>query len=698
MGEEVSAAAQFDPDKFMAQRQSAPAFDPDKFMADRTQQAAPNVTPGASDDDIIKSFGYDPAVIKSSPRYQQMVKQYGSGVSFLLSNPGEYPLLHVPVLREAGDVGQGAGDIFTGIVQLARHGAGKLGMLPDSDVQYGDLLDRVQNQDYLQNVRGGQAHPALRLLGNLLMPIPGPEFQAGEKALTTVGKAAVHGAESGAVQPVLEGAPDDYASEKTKQVGTGAAAGAAIGTVIRAGQGGLSRLRAMRETPLPAQAAGAQASRLEAGMKETPWGSLNDVEEAAGSGDRHAQQVLDQVQKAGEDPGRIMQASINLQNYRSGQTANELYNRVGEIADQNQLGNVPVTGTLDALREAENASKIGLKDPALNGSLKKIRDAIAPKVKPPEAIPPPSNIQDFAAWKQSQQPTVTPADTSYGTMRTVISQLDEMIRAGRTGDGALLSDRATGQLQRVKNALEDDVTGFVKTSKVPELQQAQDTADQFYRTQRVPFKDVNIGKAATTDETDQIFQKFMQAGKGDRAQKFYDALDPKGQAAVQYQLVARGINQATDAVKGFDPGKFAQYMDKLKDSTGVFFQGADKKALDGLTNLMVHDAQVNQAPEKYLGGPVTRTVARLALDIPHSVPGVGGMIPNTAQLSRWLLTTERGQRFLYSASRMKPGSGAMRMLGAQIARGATARGGTALPATPPATEAQQDQNPVAAQR
>ena len=276
-------------------------------------------------------------------------------------------------------------------------------------------------------------------------------------------------------------------------------------------------------------------------------------------------------------------------------------------------------------------------------------------------------------------------------MRKVISQLDEQIRAGRTGDGALLSDRATGQLQRIKNALEDDVSGFVQNSKVPELQAAQDAADQFYKTQRVPFKDVNLGKAATTNETDQIFQKFIQAGKGDRAQKFYDALDPKGQAAVQYQLVARGVNQATDPVKGFDPGKFAQYMDNLKDSTGVFFQGADKRALDGLTNLMIHDAQVNRAPGNYLGQPAQGAIG-LAHGLTRDVP-ILGRIPNTAAVGKWLLSTPRGRLYLYSARNLKPGSTAMNTLAAAAtARAATAPREASQLATQPTPESKRDQD------
>ena len=40
---------------------------------------------------------------------------------------------------------------------------------------YGDLLDRLSDQDYLQNIRKGQASPALIHLGQFLFPVPGVE-------------------------------------------------------------------------------------------------------------------------------------------------------------------------------------------------------------------------------------------------------------------------------------------------------------------------------------------------------------------------------------------------------------------------------------------------------------------------------------------------------------------------------------------
>jgi hypothetical protein len=57
-------------------------------------------------------------------------------------------------------------------------------------------------------------------------------------------------------------------------------------------------------------------------------------------------------------------------------------------------------------------------------------------------------------------------------------------------------------------------------------------ADDYYRTYRVPVSDRAVAKALGTDEADTILNMFVKRGeRGDLAQKFFDAMGPKGRAA-----------------------------------------------------------------------------------------------------------------------------------------------------------------------
>ena len=627
-------------------RTGAPSSYQGQDMTSGGGQSQPMVNPSASNEDLIRSFGFDPDVIQKSPRFQADMKNYGSlgGVLTATRTPLE-KYANKPGVAQFSDIDQGVEDALSGVIQLARHGAGKLGMLSDADVQYGDLLDRLGNQDYLENVRKGQAGQGLIHLGQWLFPVPG----AG-KAKTVLGAIArggLHGATAGAEIPVESGAPDDFGSQKLSQVATGGIIGATV-PAITAGF-----INPWRVT-FPETAAADTAAKFRNVMETTPFNSLQSVQQAANAGDKQASQVLESINKAGQTktPGDITQASIQLQNYLTGQQAEGLYGDIDQLLSKYRLGPAPLSGTQRALNAAEREARVGLKDRGLNTMLQDVRDALTP---PQPAASAPSGLVTPSG--QPVTPAATPPPTMqarYATARKVISQLDEAIREGHTGDGALISDRGTGQLQQVKNALENDLQTFVSNSGRQDLQQAQQAADDYYRTVRVPFKDLQIAKAGSTDQSSQIWKRFIQAGNPDKAQKLYDALDPKGRAGLQYQMLNDQLQKATDPVTGFDAGKFSRSMNKLQDAYGVAFTGQDKVAVDGMRNLVLQAAKFEANPASAFGKLLPLSGAAAT------------MVPRSEKVLHYMMSVPIGRRFLYLAAGLKPGTPQMQNILSQV--------------------------------
>ena len=64
-----------------------------------------------------------------------------------------------------------------------------------------------------------------------------------------------------------------------------------------------------------------------------------------------------------------------------------------------------------------------------------------------------------------------------------------------------------------------------------------------------------------------------------KATKLYNALDARGRAAVQYQMLTDQVQKAIDAV-GSTPGKFSRGMNRL-EHTRVAFTGQDRLAWMG---------------------------------------------------------------------------------------------------------------------
>ena len=160
-----------------------------------------------------------------------------------------------------------------------------------------------------------------------------------------------------------------------------------------------------------------------------------------------------------------------------------------------------------------------------------------------------------------------------------------MIRDGHTGDGALIGNNGVQYLQQIRNAVRGDMSKWAENSGAQDVADAARQADEYYQQQRVPFKKLDVARAATATDADRIFDGFIQAGSPEKAQRYYDALEDRGRAAVRSQMAMDAVNQATDQVRGtVDANKLFNYLAKMHEPYGVFFRGTDKFELDGLRN------------------------------------------------------------------------------------------------------------------
>ena len=610
-----------------------------------SSQPLPAAAP-KTDDDIIRANGFDPAVVKSSHLYVP-----GHLLSVATDSAPHGTDFAGTAAKGLDEMGQGVYNVPAGLFQFAVHAANKLGIASDADVQYNDLLEKVHRQAYLARV--GADHSIIpELAGGALIPIPGG---AAKTLLGALAKGAAVGAGAALAQPATNVAPGaDYFAPKATQTAIGAATGGAAGALT----GGVARVLSSRSVELPeqlaarAQTGGAeQVLKLEDAMQTTPFAGAADVAKAADAGDRAAIALRDEMAQA-KTPGQILQASIGLQNWRTRQTAAGLYDKVQQLVKgHRQLADVPLDQTeqtiSDALNQAEKA-----KDPDVS-LIKMLR-----------------TYQRNIGASADPQASDALVDNSYGQIRQFRSDVGDRIRDLRTGEGKLLAPSAAATLQGVRNAIDTDLRNFTTESGAQDVQRAADEADRYYAKNRVPFGANDISKAGapnlagstTAAEPDQIFNAFIKAGRGDKAQRFFDALDPRGRAAVQYQMAADAMNQATDQVTGaFDPMKFFNAMDNTKQAYGVFFSGPAKASMDGLKNLAqqaVLATNKEAARGKTLENIAKGTGAGAAaagLAGAHPVAyGLGG-IGMLAGAARGLMLSDAGRRLLADASSLKPG-------------------------------------------
>jgi len=405
-------------------------------------------------------------------------------------------------------------------------------------------------------------------------------------------------------------------------------------------------------------------------MNETPFGGrtgIRKLEEAMQSDNptraQAARKLADEINNAGDDWHRIIKASGNLKLFRAKLIADRKYNRVAEIADK-VPGGVPTMNILKALSSMirkEESSVI--KDRPLLANLHEIRNGLMEQV-PGKA----EQTTTDPIWGTRTTPAVPPRSVprrmTYSQIRDLRSDLNKIISDKFSGSNSLIGPKGVGNLQALSNQIDTSLNVFASRSPNAELRRAAQSADNFYRTAVIPFKDKMLAQSLKGANADEIYGKFIQygqreGGKGTaRAQRFYQALDSKGQAAVRYNMVSDAYQKALkEDTQQFSPALFASHLDRFGTAYGVIFRGQERAELDGFKKLMrsVERSHIvmNKPETGYKAIPYIMGAA---------VAGTGKAISfgAFALAAKKLMTTDFGKRLLLSASKAPPNSAAMR--------------------------------------
>ena len=378
--------------------------------------------------------------------------------------------------------------------------------------------------------------------------------------------------------------------------------------------------------------------QLKTKLDDVDYKAIPQIQAAANAGDVNAARIMKVVNGAGDDTGKILQAAAEIKNWRGHRVASQMYDRVQNLAGD---GAIAPNKTVQAIDDIiANDSKV-----TPNAELQK------------ELLDIRKNLVDLNIKKNFKE------------MRAVQSRLGEVVDEwGRQG-------KSTSAFTKVRTAIDDDILDFAQNSGNNKLFGELKRANALY-AQLQSGKDKAFANVSRGSEPDQIFSQFMKVGKGDKVANFYKNLDPKGQAALRYQMAENAFEKAWDPNKEvFSPAKFAQEFERLREPYSNIFKGGDKAQMDGFIKLMRHVERAGQYAENPpTGNRVIPALLGGAAVLEPTAIATTGALSGTMKL---LFTTEAGKRILLAAKDLPPGSTGLTNLFNAAQKLAVAGGATA---------------------
>lgn len=542
------------------------------------------------------------------------------------------------------------------------YGAGAALEAPVVDTGQGTFADQKMRQAGYGAAAGGVMGP---IAENLIAPGINKVINArrgvmreGVNEIQTVGRRegirTTAGDEAGAKAPNIRGM--EIIQETIPGIGM-------AGT--RAGQAEDVAVAAARRTAL-----------LRDAMRGTRYRGLADIEKAAaGTGpySGQAKELLQAVKEAGDDWTQIIQVSGNLRALTRKLKADELYATVDQIAEP--LGKaVKTTQTIKALDD------IGarLQADTLEGTGKALPsdrtvdllDNLRGRLSVPKKFPSDYNPPVGRAASDLRPPV----DLTYSQLRTYRHDIDELMESAQAGG----RNMEFAALARVRKAIQDDLTDFAMGSGNPELATAARNADRWWEKVVVPYRDRKLAAALANESPDHVYGAFIRkATTPNDATRFFNALDPKGRAAVKVGMFEEAARQAYNKETGLvSATRMARYFRDQEAAYGALFKGAEKQEVDGFINLFERLTRASA----YADHPPTgaRNVAAtiytaLASGAAWFQPGPTGAFVVATLGLRSLFTSDTGKKLLLAAAKLPEDSPAWTKLLERAAQQITPR-------------------------
>jgi len=235
----------------------------------------------------------------------------------------------------------------------------------------------------------------------------------------------------------------------------------------------------------------------------------------------------------------------------------------------------------------------------------------------------PEIIERLSSLKESIQ------NADFGLVKDLRSNLIDDISAAFKGE--VLPTKASAPLQAVKKSIDGDLLDFASAND-------RGAAAKWIRSNRIfadgykKAKNTEISRLLKKGEgTPEVIANILKAGKPSELKRLNSLVGDDGRKSAQLSIIRDALTESGFFGAGANPNKFTSALLKpaKQKAINVFFKGADKKQLDGITKVLqatrrAQEAPVSTATGQQLAAPVA-AIAGAQVDAGISFGAAGAL-------------------------------------------------------------------------
>lgn len=195
-------------------------------------------------------------------------------------------------------------------------------------------------------------------------------------------------------------------------------------------------------------------------------------------------------------------------------------------------------------------------------------------------------IDKLTDWKAAIQ------GQDLGNVELLRKQIGESFSAPE-----LAAVRSTGEkaLSNIYGALKQDMTDFIKANGERRDFDKWNIANKRLSNMSGELKNSSLKSILQRGEgTPELVEKMLFSTKPSEMRMLYSQLSPEGRSKAQVAILAKAADKA-GGIENISPDKFANEVDRLGKSVGVFFSGDDLKRVQGLNRVLQLTKRAAQA-------------------------------------------------------------------------------------------------------